>query len=509
MKADPALLLRVTSALGRHGHVVAMLTLALLLVACATVPPKLPPPVLRDHAPLAGLDTAPRAGWPQAQWWQAYGDTQLDELIARAMQNAPDLALAQARVQSAQQSARLAAAQAGLSINGQTQLARQRMSSHGLIPSQFLGFNWYNQADLGAQLQYDFDWWGKKRAGIESALDQQRAAQAQQSAAALAIQHAVADTYFAWLADHARLQIAGQAVAVQQDLARIAALRVRQGVDLADTAHSAQAQLAAALEMQSALEGSARIRRAALASLLGIAPADLPALQASSLPEITATLPVDAGLDLLARRPDIAANLWQVEAALKQTDVARAQFYPDISISAMAGLSSIDMDKLLTSDSRVFGATPALHLPIFSGGRLEANYGVSRAQLDSAVAQYNATVISAAREVATQVLSAQQTAERTQQQAAQIRADIDLVASAEARRRQGVRDARESLAARALLLQQRDAALQLKAQALATDLNLVKALGGGYRLDATDSTAKQSAVNLPSPSAGTAAHDHR
>jgi multidrug efflux system outer membrane protein len=319
----------------------------------------------------------------------------------------------------------------------------------------------------------------------------------------------VADTYFAWQADQARLQIAGEAVAVQQDLARIAELRVRQGVDLADTAHSAQAQLAAAREMQAALEGSARIRRAALAALLGIAPADLPALQPRSLPEITTALPADAGLDLLARRPDIAANLWQVEAALKQTDVARAQFYPDISISAMAGLSSIDMDKLFTSGSRVFGVTPALHLPIFSGGRLGANYGVSRAQLDSAVAQYNATVISAAREVATQVLSAQQTAERAQQQAAQIRADTNLLASAEARRRQGVRDARESLAARALLLQQRDAALQLKAQALATDLNLVKALGGGYRLDTAASTAQQSAVDLPLPSAGTAAHDHR
>lgn len=506
MKPDPVPLCSA-SQLVRGMRVAATVTGLALLVACAAVPPKLPPPVLRDNAPLAGLDTAPRAGWPQAQWWRVYGDRQLDELEARAMQHAPDLALAQARVQAAQQSARLAAAQAGLSINGQAQFARQRMSSHGLIPSQFLGFNWYNQADLGAQLQYDFDWWGKKRAGIESALDQQHAAEAQSSAAALAIQHAVADTYFAWLADQARLQIANRAVAVQEDLARIATLRVKQGVDLADTSHSAQAQLAAVREMQSALQGSARIRHAALAALLGVAPADLPALQPKPLPRLNATLPANAGLDLLARRPDIAANLWQVQAALKQTDVARAQFYPDLSISAMAGLSSIDMDQLFTSGSRVFGITPALHLPIFSGDRLQANYGVSRAQLDSAVAQYNATVISAAREVATQVLSAQQMAERAQQQAAQIAADTRLLASAEARRRQGVRDARESLAARAQLLLQRDAALQLQAQALATDLNLIKALGGGYRLDA--GAMQQSAANLPSPSVGTAAHEHR
>ena len=91
-------------------------------------------------------------------------------------------------------------------------MARQRLSDHGLIPSQFLGFTWYNQADLGVQLQYDFDWWGKKRATVEAALDQAHAAEAQRSAAALAIQYAVADTYFGWQADQTRLQLADQSL---------------------------------------------------------------------------------------------------------------------------------------------------------------------------------------------------------------------------------------------------------------------------------------------------------
>ncbi len=481
--------------------------LLLMLVACAAIPPKLPPPTLRDSAPLAGLDSPGQAGWPQPQWWRAYGDTQLDGLIEQAMRQSPDLALAQSRVNSARQAARVAAAQAGLSINGQAQVSRQRMSDYGLIPSQFLGFNWYNQADLGAQLQYDFDFWGKRRAGVESALDQAHAALAQRSAAALLIQHAVADTYFAWQADQTRLQLALVALGVQQQFVQIAQLRVRQGVDLRDTALTAQARLAATREMQAALEGSLRIRQAALASLLGIAPADLAPLRPIPLPQVTAALPANAGLDLLARRPDIAADLWQVQAALKQTDVARAQFFPDISISAMAGLSSIELDKLLTPGSRVFSLTPALHLPIFNGDRLQANYGVSRAQLDSAVAQYNATVMSAAREVATQVLSAQQIADRATQQRAQIQADTQLLGTAQARQRQGVRDAREALAAQAQLLQQRDAAAQLQAQAVATDLNLIKALGGGYRLDAEASALPQSRRTPLTSDVGTSANE--
>ncbi len=485
----------------------AVAALLLLVAGCANVPARLDQPALRDSVPLAGLALPVRDGWPQAQWWRIYNDDQLNALIALAMAQAPDLALAQARVHGAEQSARMAAAQAGLSINGEAQGARQRISDYGLIPSRFLGFSWYNQADVGVQLQYDFDWWGKKRASIESALDQAHAAMAQRSAAALSIQYAVADTYFAWQADTARAQLAQQAVTAKQQLAHIAQLRVAQGVDLPDSAQTARAQVAAAREMLIALQGSTQIRHAALAALLGVSPGELPPLQPHTLPTVATGLPANAGLDLLARRPDIAANLWQVQAALKQTDVARAQFYPDISISAMAGLSSIELDQLLTPGSRVFALTPALHLPIFSGGRLQANYGMVRAQLDSAIAQYNTTVVDAAREVATQALSAQQTTERARQQDVQLQAGMRLLANAQARQRQGVRDGRESLGAQVQLLQQRDAALQLRAQAVATDLNLIKALGGGYRVPAATPTVRPPEDVAVSPSTGSTAHE--
>lgn len=476
------------------GRTLLMAALTLALAACAMPPHKLDHPVLRDDVPLAGLQTDERAGWPAADWWKAYGDDQLDQLVDLALRQAPDLAIAQSRLGSAEQSIRAAAAQAGLSINGNAQVSRQRLSEHGLIPSRFLGFTWYNQADLGVQLQYDFDWWGKTRAAVEAALDQAHAAEAQRSAAALAIEYAVADTYFGWQADRARLALADQTLAVQKRLTDIAELRVRQGVDLPDEASRAQAQLAAAREMRAAISSSGQIRLAALASLVGVAPAELPKLTPRPLPEVSGGLPAGASLDLVARRPDIAASRWQVEAALKQTDVARAQFLPDLSISALAGLSSIDLGQLFTASSRTFSLTPALHLPLFNSGLLQANYGLSKAQLDSAVAQYNSVVLQAARDVATQALTAQMLAERRTQQEAQLAADERLLAAAKARAAQGVRDARESLAARAQLLQQHDAAVQLQAQAVSTDLALIKALGGGYRMPSsgTESPAPSS-----------------
>lgn len=488
----------MTHALFR-GRTLLVLAMTLALGACVTPPAKLPPPRLPDEAPLAGLPTDAQAGWPDPAWWRAYGDDQLDRLIELAMQRAPDLAVAQSRVGGAQQQIRAAAAQAGLSINGSAQFSRQRLSEHGLFPTQFLGFTWYNQADLGAQLTYDFDWWGKARAAVESAVDRARAAEAERSAAALALQAAVADTYMGWQADQARLALADQALAVQRRLAHIARLRVRQGVDLPDEASRAEAQLAAVREMRAAIDASARIRRAALATLVGVAPAQLPTLEPRALPQLRGGVPENARLDLMARRPDIAASRWQVEAALRQTDVARAQFLPDLSLSALAGLSSIDMGKLLDASSRTFAVTPALHLPLFNSGLLKANYGLSRAQLDSAVAQYQSVVLTAARDVATQSLTASMLADRRREQRAQLDADERLLAAAEARARQGVRDAREALAARAQLLQQRDAAAQLQAQAVATDIALIKALGGGYRQtpDHTESTQAHAGATRP------------
>lgn len=499
----------------------ALLTLSLTigLAGCSFIPKKLPHPTLRDDVPLAGLHVPTKAGWPDSDWWRVYNDPQLDNLIALAMKQSPDIAQAHSRVQTAEQSVKVAAAQAGLTVNGSAQLTRQRMSDHGLFPPSLLGFNWYDQADLGIQAQYDFDWWGKKRESIEAALDQAHAAEAQRSAAALTIQNTVADTYFGWLADEARLGLAQQSVAIQQRLLQIAQLRVKQGVDLPDTVQQARAQLAVGQQAVVTLQGSIELRKVALAALVNVSPAELPPLHPHALPRLEGGLPDDARLDLIARRPDIAASRWQVEAALKQTDVARANYFPDVSINAMAGLSSTnqgapdfpglskgssgDLGNLFEWGSRVFGITPAVHLPIFEGGQLKANYGASRAQLDAAIAQYNVTVRDAARDVATQAVTAQQIAARRARQNIEVSADNTLVGTARARAARGTQDARESLAAEAQLLQQRDQAISLHAQALSTDLALIKALGGGYRADAAASPQPAPTTATSSPTAST------
>lgn len=460
------------------------LACALLLTSCA-IPPKPEQPPLRAEAPLAGIATDVRGTWPDPEWWKRYADPQLDALEERALAGAPPLEEARRRFDTALRAIEVAGAEAGLSSRANAQVQRQRLSEHGLIPPQFLGFTWYNQGDLSLQFEYDFDFWGRTRAAVAAAVDESRAAQAERSAAALMLTTAIADTYFGWQADQARLTLARESVAALERVRLLAAKRVERGIDAPDPEHQASAELAAARELAAACGGAARIRHAALAALLGLAPADLPMLEPRALPEPESRLPDDVGIDLLARRPDIAASRWRIEAAMRRVDQARAGFYPDIRLGALVGLQSIDLDQLLDAGSRMGAIGPALHLPLFARGQLEAAYGMSQAQLQAAAARYDALVVDAAREVAMRALELEQLGARRAERARQLDAMHSLEEVAQARARRGLGDDRGVLTAQARVLQQRDALVQLQAQAISSGIALTKALGGGYHMAAT------------------------
>src|SRR5579863_6233004 len=179
--------------------------LAALLCACAGLPPKEKPAQLPGAAPLDGLEAAGGGDWPAKEWWKRYQDPTLDRLIELALASGPTLATAHARYDSARQSVRIAGAESGVRVDADADTSRQRLSDNGLFPPRLLGFTWYNLSDLGLQVSYTFDWWGKQRALVEAAIDQAHAAQADRSAAALMLESSVADTYFGWQADQARL----------------------------------------------------------------------------------------------------------------------------------------------------------------------------------------------------------------------------------------------------------------------------------------------------------------
>ena len=453
---------------------------ALLGVGCAGLPPKQKPVALSAAVPFDGLAGEAGGDWPAAEWWKRYQDPTLDQLIELAVGSSPTLAAAHARFDSARQSVRIAGAASGARIDANTDFERERLSDNGLFPPRLLGFNWYNQADLGLQASYTFDWWGKQRDAVEAAVDQAHAAQAERSAAALTLASSIADTYFGWQSDEDRIALARERAALVEREGSIAAARVKADLDAVDDTRRAELALAAIREQIAALEGSAQLRVVALAALVGRSIAELPPLQAKPLPAVSGNLPDNVKIDLISRRADITASRWRVEAAERSLDSARAEFFPDVTINALLGLSSIDVGRLIEYGSRVPQAGAALHLPIFDAGRLKARYGASRSAIDAAVADYQDTLVGAARDVATQASTRAQIAAQRTQRLIEADAARQLQSNAAARVRQGVTDPRPELTAAESSIEQRDALLQLDAAALSADIALQRALGGGY-----------------------------
>jgi outer membrane protein, multidrug efflux system len=463
----------------------------ILLSGCAGLPAKQKPAQLAASAPLDGIETG-GGDWPAREWWQRYQDPTLDKLITLGGANSPSLATAQSRYDSARQSVKLAAAAAGAQLDATSDGNRQRLSQNGLFPPQLLGFTWYNQFDLGLQASYTFDWWGKQRDSVEAAMDQAHAALADRSAAALMLASSIADTYFGWQADQNRLILARDKERTVEAEAKVSAARVRADLDSADDSNRSDLALAAAREQIAMLEGSAKLRVVELAALVGQSIADLPPLVVRPLPAFPGALPDNVKIDLIARRADITASRWRVEAAQYSLAGARAEFFPDVTVNALAGLQSLDVSRLLEYGSRVPEIGFAIHLPIFDAGRLKARYGGAQAASDSAVSNYRDTVINAARDVATQAATRSQIDAQRTQRSQQVAAALRIKDTAAARVAQGIADYRTELNATESLIEQRDAMLQLDAAALSADIALQRALGGGYESPQTPVRAANS-----------------
>ena len=458
---------------------VVFLIVALPLPGCAGLPSRSAAPRLAVEAPLGDVPGAD-GDWPAPQWWQRYGDPTLNRLVELALASSPTLDTARARFESARQSVRIAGAASGAHLEAVADGDRQRLSDNGVFSPRLLGFSDYNLFDLGLQASYTFDWWGKQKDAVDAAVDEAHASQAERSAAALMLESSIADTYFGWQSDQRRLELAHEYEALVLREGRIAALRTRAELEPGDALHRADAALASVHELIARLEGSAASRVVALAALVAQPPAGLPVLLPRPFPALSGGLPPDVRLDLIARRADIAASVWRVEAAAKSRAAARADFFPDISINALIGVQSIDVASLLRYGSRVPMVAAAVHLPIFDAGRLQARYGAAGSVVDSALAAYQETLVNAAREVATQATSRAQITAQREQRLIEVDAAHRLEVNAAARVRQGVVDPRDEIAAGESWIEQKDQLVQLEAAALSTDIGLQRALGGGY-----------------------------
>jgi NodT family efflux transporter outer membrane factor (OMF) lipoprotein len=458
------------------------LALAACVPTLADSPSLVAPTELASSASFA----APAQAWPQEAWWTAYGDPQLNDLVAEGLVGSPTLAIAAARVRQAE--AALGQSRSSLlpSVNGEASVASARRSANAMgLPDNFTSLidtGWNEEARVGASLSYTLDFFGRNRASIAAATSQVDVARAEAAAARLQLSTAIAQTYSEFARFSAERRAALRIVELREGSEALVRQRFEAGLEHEGQLAQARAETAAARSVVAELDGAILRTRHALAALIGQGPDRGLAIAAPDQVTLHAFgLPADAGVALVGRRPDIVAARARVEAAARRIDVARADFYPNINLVALAGLQTIGLDTLSSAGSRFGQIGPAISLPIFSAGRLENAYRGAHAQYDEAVALYNQTLIDALRDVADTLsdqgaLDAQLTASRQGVAAAE-----DAYRVARNRYGAGLSTYIDVLTIENRLVEQRLHLTRLESRAFTLDVALVRALGGGFQ----------------------------
>jgi NodT family efflux transporter outer membrane factor (OMF) lipoprotein len=467
-----------SNALRALSRIVSALAASAGLAACASL----------DHHPLrasqidaATLGAKPVAiEWPVEDWWRRYDDPQLDALVADGLAGAPTLAAARARIASAEAAAGVARAALLPEVSGNANSLYQRYSENYIFPPP-LGGSWNSDNRLTLDFNYEIDFWNKNGAALEAALSQAQAATADAQAARLVLTTNIARAYVELQRLFAQREVSLAAITQREEVVRLTAQRYEAGLDTKVEAKQADAALGTVRTELAQYDESINVARIRIAALLGTGPQRGKTLVAVKVPRApTIVVPTVVPLDLVGRRPEIVASRWRVEAARHDIEVARAEFYPNVNLVAFVGLSSIGFSNLIGAGSTIAGVGPAIHLPIFEGGRLNANLRGREADSALAVSAYNQALIDAVRDVAEALASIDGLRRTSVEQARAREATTDAYNLAVVRYRAGLGNYLTVLTAQTQQLVQDRLDADLRARAFELDVNLARALGGGY-----------------------------
>lgn len=456
-----------------------------LLSGCASTHGLAPATAPADADALAAsrvLGGDKSAAFPDVQWWRAFGDPQLDALVAEALSGAPTLQAADARVRQAQAQAGLADAARKPTLSGSAQYTGIRIPETFVEPP--MGGDLKSSPVLMLDFKYAPDLWGGKRAAYEAAVGQARAAEVDARAARVTLAANVATAYIALDQAYAALDVANQERERASQLAELGRQRVEAGIDNRMQMETGRSASAAAAQQATAARQQVDALRNALAALLGKGPDRGLAIERPRLRAATPGVPDVLPSELLGHRADVVAARWRVEAAGRGIAASKAAFKPSVNLSAIVGLTAPNVGDLFGSKALLAFGGPALSLPIFDGGALRSRLAKSDADYDLAVAGYNESLVGALREVADALqalrsLDAQLAdAQRARDAAA---AAWDVAAS---RQRAGIGNRIDMLVAQQPLLRLDQQLAALRAQRLQAAVELDRALGGGLAFDA-------------------------
>ncbi|MGH7015044.1 MAG: efflux transporter outer membrane subunit [Stellaceae bacterium] len=443
------------------------------LLSSCDLGPDYKPPALQ--IPSSWSNTNAAAIWPALDWWHGFGSPQLDVDEAQAAKANYDLKAAVARVREANAQVEIAGAPLLPSIDLNGSAARERTLAAG--SGSKLNITDFTVAPAAA---YEVDFWGKNWATLASAQASANASRYDRQVVGLTVVTGVADTYFQVVALQDRLKVAEQNLANGESVLRGVEAQFRAGtatrLDVVQQQTVVSNLRAAIPPLQQQLAQNVD----ALAILLGKLPEDVKVTQSSlsalSIPKVAPGLPAA----LLARRPDVREAEAQLIAANANIKAARAQFFPDITLTAEGGVESTALSTLFTPAGAIYALAASVTQPIFEGGSLQGQLEYSKARYDELLQDYHKAVISAFGDVENALVVTQKTAEQQADEADTVAKARRAFEISQVQYRAGTITLLTVLNTETALFSAEDTLVQDRLAHMQATVSLFQALGGGW-----------------------------
>lgn len=453
-----------------HLRLGALACSALVVVSSCTMIPAYERPVAPVPTQFAGGGASGGAAAADRGWRDIFADARLQRLIELAIASNRDLRIAALNVELVRAQYRIARADLLPSVS----------ASGGMTYGRTAGQTGETyRVGLGAA--YEIDLFGRVRSLKEAALEQYLASAEAQRAAHLALIAEVATQYLRERAFDEQRVLAERTVTTVGESAaltqRLFAAGQRSDLD-ARTAEAQQAAAVAEVHRLARLQAQAHN---ALAMLIGQPlPADLPPAQPIDTQDLVVDLPAGVSSELLQRRPDILAAEHELKAANANIGAARAAFFPNISLTGFAGFASTALSKLFTGDAFTWSVEPSVSVPLFTGGRTQANLDVAHLRKRIEIARYERAIQNAFREVSDGLVARATFQDQLTAQAARAAAEQKRFEISETRYRNGIESYVTVLAAQQDLYATQTQLIELRFSRLASLAALYTALGGGW-----------------------------
>lgn len=416
-------------------------------------------------------------------WWVIFEDPVLSDMIHWALSKNPTLQEAIAKIDQASNEARIRKSFLFPTIDLSATVLDRHLAKYGFfrafapsIPAHV------TETIIGLDFAYEFDFWGKRENLYRAALGEMKAKEAEKAQANLLISTALAVVYYRLQSHIAKFDILLKQQKILVKLVELRKRRQAEAIDSLSQVLSAEYSLDLVNQQIVINKENQELDQHLLLNLLGGGPdEELLISQIILAKKVKIPIPESIKIDLLAHRPDLMAQIWRVEAAAYEVGAAIADFFPNITLNASGGVDSVFFDKLFTQGSLFSTITPALHLPIFNAGRIQANLGKKRAIFMEEIMVYNRLLLNAAKEVADNISFLRSADLNLSLQLAKVANRQKFQKIAQQRFLHALNNKLETLDADLELLQQLWNEADSEYQYTLSAIQLIKAIGGGYQ----------------------------